>query len=134
MREVKLPSGAHLKVRPAAFEKSKALYQAILDEAKGIMISSQTDMASVYKDLFCVGFSSRKIEACLWECLSVCTYNNASGSGELKIDKDTFEPVAARDDYLTVCMEVAKENVGPFVKSLYVEYEQTIRMMLNIQT
>lgn len=131
MREVKLPSGAILKVNPGTFAQSKALYQAILEEGKGVLISNKTDMASVYKDLFCIGFSSQKIEACLWVCFSHCIYS--SGKGDLKIDQDTFEPVTARDDYLTVCMEVAKENIHPFVKSLYAEYGQALATMLSGQ-
>ncbi len=124
MKEVKLPSGAVLKLNPAPFADAKALYQAVLEEIKGISMFSATEMVSVYKDIFCAGFSSRKIEACLWECLKRCTYNNNSGSGDLKIDISTFEPVSAREDYTTVCMEVAKENINPFVKSLYAEYGQ----------
>lgn len=129
---VKLPSGATLKVGLPPFEVSKALYQAILEEVKGIPVSAKTDMASVYKDLICLGFSSKKIESCLWECFKHCLY--ADGRGELKIDKDTFEPVAARDDYLTVCMEVTKENVNPFGKSLYAQFGQILELIKNGQT
>ncbi len=120
MREIKLNSGAILKLKPAAFAVSKALYQALLKEMKAISISTQTEMATLYKDLFCVGFSSPEIEACLWECMKRCTYN--SGTGDLKIDAETFEPVARRDDYVKVCIEVSKENVLPFFKSLYAEF------------
>jgi hypothetical protein len=133
MREIKLPSSAILKITPASFEESRNLYQAVLEEAKNILIGSRTEMASVYKDLLCVGFSSKKIENCLWECFKKCTYNNGQ-TGDLKIDKDTFEPVSARDDYLKACMEVAKDNIHPFVKSLYVEYGHIIKMILNDQT
>lgn len=133
MKEKKLPSGAILRIGLASFEQSRNLYQAVLEEAKAILIGSKTEMASVYKDLFCVGFSSKKIESCLWECFKHCTYNNGQ-TGDLKIDSDTFEPLAARDDYLTVCMEVARENIYPFVKSLYVEYEHVLTMILNGQT
>lgn len=129
-KELKLPSGATLKVSPSTFENSKALYQAILEEMKTIPIGTSTEMASVYKDLFCLGFTSKKIESCLWECFKKCQYN--SGHGDLKIDKDTFEPIAAREDYLTVCMEVAKENTLPFVKSLYAEYGHALRMILSV--
>lgn len=132
MKEVKLPSGATLKVSPSSFENSRALYQAILEEAKTISIGTSTEMASVYKDLFCLGFTSKKIEACLWECFKKCQYNG--GGGDLKIDKDTFEPISAREDYLSVCMEVAKENTLPFVKSLYAEYGHALRMILSVQT
>ncbi len=128
-KEVKLPSGATLKITIAKFEDARALYQAILDEGKSILIGAKTEMAEVYKNLFCIGFSSKKIEACLWECFKKCTYN--SGAGDLKIDESTFEPVSARNDYLSVCMEVAKENINPFVKSLSVEYGHVIKMMLT---
>lgn len=120
MREVKLPSGAILKVTPSPFPVSKALYQALLRECKPMAISSGMEMASLFKDIFCIGFSSPEIEACVWECFKRCTYN--AGKGEFKIDADTFEPVERRDDYIKVCVEVAKENVLPFLKSLYAEY------------
>ncbi len=122
MKEVKLPSGAVIKINPAPFADARALYQSVLEEVKGITIFSATEMTSVYKDLFCAGFSSKKIELCLWECMKRCTYNNNSGSGDMKIDQQTFEPISAREDYITVCMEVAKENINPFVKSLYAEF------------
>jgi len=116
-----------LKIGVSPFEVSKALYQAILEEAKAVAFVSTTEMASVYKDIFCVGLSSKKIEACLWECFKKCIYN--SGKGDLKIDKDTFEPVEARSDYVAVCIAVAKENIDPFVKGLYAEYSQFFEMI-----
>jgi hypothetical protein len=132
MKEFKLPSGATLKITPSSFSEAKALYQAVLEELRDLSVDSKTDMAALYKDFFCVGFSSKKIEACLWECFKRCTYN--SGKGDLKIDQDTFEPIATRDDYWTVCMEVAKENIHPFLKSLYAEYGHFLAMMQNDQT
>lgn len=120
MREIKLPSGAILKVNPAPFAVSKALYQALLRELKGISIGMNLEVTGMLKDIFCVGFSSKEVEACLWECFKRCTYN--SGSGDLKIDDQTFEPVERRDDYMKVCVEVARENTLPFAKSLYAEY------------
>lgn len=126
MKEVKLPSGATLKIHPAPFKEAKALYMAILKEAKGIHIDSKTEMAEIYKNLFCTGFSSEDIERPLWVCLGRCQYDG--GKGALKIDADTFEPLEARDDYMQVCMEVAKENILPFVKSLYAEYKRMLAM------
>lgn len=131
VKEVKLPSGAILKLRPAAFAISKALYQAVLDEVKGLSIFGKPDV-EMYKELFCYGFSSKKIESCLWECFKVCQY--CDGRGELKVDQDTFESLSARDDYMTVCMEVAKENISPFVKSLYAEYAHLFQKMTSDQT
>lgn len=131
MKEVKLPSGATLKITPSPFKDAKSLYQAILKEAKGVSINSKTEMAEIFKNLFCIGFSSEEIERHLWVCFSRCTYNG--GKGDLKIDADTFEPIEARDDYMQACMEVAKENILPFVKSLYAEYQRMLAMTENAQ-
>jgi hypothetical protein len=132
MKSVKMPSGATLKIGHPPFEISKALYQSMLDEVREkVRIDNHTLMADVYKDVFCLGFASKKVEACLWDCFQHCTYEGASGP--LKIDKDTFEPLSAREDYMTVCIEVAKEVVSPFVKSLYAKYEPLIQKMLNDQ-
>ncbi len=126
MREFKCHSGAILKINAAPFKDARALYKAVLKEAKGVDVSSKTEIPSLYKELFCVAFSSDEVEKALWACLNRCTYDN--GNGDLKIDDSTFEPVAARDDYLQVCMEVAKENVLPFGKSLYAEYLAMLAM------
>lgn len=125
MREVKLPSGAVLKVNAAPFKDAKALYQAVLKELKEVPVTSKTELGSLYKDFFCVGLSSPIIESCLWECFKRCLIN------DMKIDDQTFEPVERRDDYMMVCLEVAKENVFPFGKSLYAEYETVMKMMVE---
>lgn len=131
MEEVKLPSGAVLKIQIAPFSDAKALYQAVLEEMRSVEITSKTDMASVFKDLACIGFSSRRIEAALEKCFERCLIDQ--GKGVLKIDKNTFEPVERRDDYLVVCLAVAKANIGPFVKSLYAEYGKFQAMIENAQ-
>lgn len=130
-KEILLPSGATLKIRPAPFAEAKALYQALLAEVKEIKIESETAMVSIFKDIFCAGFSSQKIEKELEKCLARCTYNG--GNGDMKIDKDTFEPMSAREDYTLVCMEVAKENIAPFAKSLYAEYSRILKEMQGAQ-
>jgi hypothetical protein len=121
LKEIKLPSGALLKINASPFAVSKALYQAILKECKEIDFNSKMEVSTLYKEIFCTGFSSPEIEKCLWECLKRCTYND--GKGDLKIDDQTFEPVANREDYMKVCIEVTKENVLPFGKSLYAEFQ-----------
>lgn len=128
-REVKLPSGATLKVGVASFSEAKALYQALLKELKHVSIDLKLDSENLFKDIFCIGFSSPEIERCLWECMKKCQY--VDSRGPLKIDKDTFEPESAREDYMTVCIEVAKENVLPFAKSLYAEFQRLSTMNLN---
>lgn len=128
MKEVKLPSGAILKMGVNPFEVSRTLYQAVLDEMKSLPFHSQEEIGNLYKNMLCAGFASKKIEAALWECFKKCQY--CDGRGELKIDKDTFEPLEARFDYIDVCMEVAKENIGPFGKGLYAQYQILLEMML----
>lgn len=133
MREVALPSGAVLRVAPSPFPIAKALYHAVLKEARGIdFADGNKELPSVFLELFCAGFSSPEIDRALFECMKRCTYNHG-GKGDLKIDADTFEPEHAREDYMTVCMEVAKENIGPFVKSLYAEFRQALSMLESIQ-
>ena len=119
-REVKLPSGAKLTVQPAPFAEAKELYQCILGELKGIEIHTNMQMGNVFKDMFCVGFSSPVIEECLWKCFPRCLYNG------LKIDKETFENPETWQDYMQVCIEVAKENTSPFLKSLYAEWSNAL--------
>jgi|SRR6185312_5167261 len=115
MKELKMPSGAILRILDIPFAEALALNEAVVEELKGISFSSETEMGVLYKDLFCVGFSSKKIKACLWECFKRCTYD--SGKGPLKIDHQTFEKEDLRQDYAEVCMEVAKAAIAPFVKA-----------------
>lgn len=124
MREVNLPSGAKLVIQLAPFAASKALYQAVLEEGARIKIDSGdlTD-ANMFKDVFCTALSSKKIESALWECMKRCTYNG------LKIDAETFEKEDARQDYVDTCLEVAKDNIHPFVKHLYARYSTIFQEM-----
>ena len=116
-KEFTLPSGAVLQVNLAPFADSKALYQAVLEEVRGISINDDQDIGvNLIKDLFCTGFSSKKIEATLEKCLARCLYK-----GE-RITKDSFEDAEARGDYMKVLIEVTKENILPFVKSLSAEF------------
>lgn len=117
MREVRLPSGAMLKVDPAPFPDSRALYQALLEEGKGLRLDMNAEVdGNLYKDIFCVGFSSKKIESAIFKCMQRCLYN------DLKMTDETFEPEAAREDYFTVLFEVVQENIRPFTKSLYAQF------------
>ena len=130
-REIKLPSGATLKVAPASFDESKALAQAFADEIQKIKISKAEEVGNMVKDLLCIGFTSKKIEACLAPCFARCVYS--AGSGDLKLSLDIFEDVTARQDYLTVCKEVMEENISPFMKSLYAQFGAFLGMMESTQ-
>lgn len=130
MKEVKLPSGAILKITISPFSDSKALYQALLEEFRKIDFKSSTGIPVVLKDVLCAGFSSKKIESCLEQCFKRCIYND--GRGDLKIDATTFEKEESRVDYISVCMAVTKENVAPFMTGLFAEFQQSSQMMESV--
>lgn len=123
-KKVDLPSGAKLAITVSPFAISRALYQAVAEEMKGLKLDPKAEVdVNLKKDLFCTLIASKKIETTLEECFKRCTYNDR------KIDGDTFEPVEARDDYFTVCVEVAQENIKPFMKSLYAEFAVLLGML-----
>lgn len=112
-KDIDLPSGAKLHISLAPFAAGKALYQAVLEEARDLRINDDAEVdVNLFKDLFCAGFSSKKIDKALDECMKKATYNS------VKVSSDTFEPMEAREDYLDVCWEVAQFNLLPFTKSL----------------
>jgi hypothetical protein len=125
---IKLPSGAELKITVAQFGISKNLYQAILEEMKNLKIDAKTEIdANLFKDIFCVSLSSKKIERALEECMKKCLYKG------MKIDADTFEPVDAREDYLQVCLEIGKANVMPFFRQASALLSQASAMIPGVQ-
>lgn len=127
MKEVILPSKAVLKIQPAPFADSKALYMTLLEEAKTLKMDPEANVdVNLFKDIFCVGFSSKKVEAAVWKCMEKCLYN------DMKILGDTFEPESAREDYMTVMFEVAQENIRPFTKSLYAQFKVFSGMMASV--
>lgn len=128
MTEIKMPSGAILKVQPAPFAAARTLYQAVLEEAKGLKFDPEAQVdVNFFKDLFCAGLASKKIEAALAECFKSALYN------DLKITNDIFEPVEAREDYIMACFEVAQENIKPFTKNLLLQYATIFQKMKAVQ-
>jgi hypothetical protein len=124
MREVNLPSGAVLKLAPAPFAQAKDLFQAITKELRDIPIEIKGEASELFKNLFTSGFSSKEIERCFWKCAERCLY--CTEAGEVKVNPDTFEPNESRPDFIPVCIEVAKENIGPFVKPLLSEFNRLL--------
>lgn len=123
---IKLPSGAELKITPSEFKVSRELFQALLEELKGTKMDPEKEIDSnFFKDIFCTGFSSKRIEYSLGRCMERATYNN------LKITDETWEPVEAREDYLMTCFEVAKVNIAPFTKSLYAQFSTMVEKLKN---
>lgn len=115
-RSVKLASGSTLEVSESPFAISRNLYQAVADEMKEVKVASADETFNLFKDCFCTLLASKRIELALDECMKKAAYNGR------RIDADTWEPVQAREDYLEVCFEVAKENLLPFGKNLMQRY------------
>lgn len=128
MIERTLPSGATLRFNVAPFADARELYQVILSEIKDVPFNSKRELGEVIKELVCIVASSKPVEAAIWQCFKKALYNN------VKITEQTFEPVEARDDYLTACLEVTKENIMPFTKSLYAEYGHLLTAATSGQT
>ena len=121
-KAVTLSSGKKLEITLAPFEDGNALKKAFLSEAMGLKVQGQDEIDyNFLKDLFCLGLSSDKIEKSVWKCFERCTYEG------VKINKDTFEPSEAREDYHEVLFEVAKENLAPFTKSLFVQLKDIMQ-------
>lgn len=118
MKTVTLPSGAELRIDLAPFADAKALYQAILEEGVKIKITSVEHAENVIKDLFCTVLSSKRIEESLYKCFQKSLY----GGVRIANVNEVFESLEARGDYFQVCIEVARENIMPFMKDLYAQY------------
>lgn len=128
MKEVTLPSGAILKISVSPFAVARDLFQAVTEEMKNLHISASTEIdVNLFKDMFCAGVSSKRVEKALVECLKKATYNG------LKITEETFEPVEAREDYIVVMFEVAKENLAPFMKSLFASFSDILKKNMPSQ-
>lgn len=109
------------------FAESKSLYQAMLDEMKGVKLDPKAEVdANFYKDMFCVAMTSKKIEEAIWICFQRVTIDG------LKIDDQSFEKVEHRDDYFTACYEVGRENIQPFTKSLYAKYSTVLASLQGV--
>lgn len=116
--DILLPSGSKLKVTLAPFVVARALYQAVLEELKTFHIDGNDEFdINFFKDLFCTGFSSKKIEGCLDECLKRVLYNDR------KVTLETWDDVKAREDYFDVLLEVARVNLAPFTRNLLSRYQ-----------
>jgi hypothetical protein len=124
MKSIKLPSGAELKVTLAPFSVGKAFYQVCLQEIKSMRLDDNAEIdANLYKDFFCTGFSSTKVDLALQPLIKNALYN------DLRITDDLFEPEEARQDYMFVCFYVAKENLLPFTKALTQQYSVLLEQL-----
>lgn len=119
--EIELPSKSKLFINMAPFAESKELYQTALEELKSLKIDPNAEIDTNFlKDIFCTGFSSKKLDAALWKCIRRCTYNKQV------ITEDSFEKVEAREDYMQICFLVLEANIKPFTKTLSQQLKQLI--------
>lgn len=118
LHKVTLPSGGEMVFHLAPFAVARELHRAVTEEAKALHLDPKTDIdVNLLKDLFCTGLSSKKIEEQIWRCFEKAMINNQ------RITEKTFEPEEMRDDYFFACMEVGRENILPFTKSLFAKYK-----------
>lgn len=76
---------------------------------KGKMV----DIVNLLKDILLGLEVSDEFEAVIYECMKECTYDN------IMITESLFDDIQeAREDYDKIVMEVIKENLYPFIKSL----------------
>jgi hypothetical protein len=120
IKEITLNSGKVLKVDLCEFEIGKDLFQAVMEEIKALKMDENASIdVNFYKDLFCAYISSKRIESCVWRCFDKVIYDN------MKVNKDLFNTnLQAREDYLDIVWEVAKENLAPFTKNLYAQFSR----------
>lgn len=116
MREVTLPSGAILKVAPAPFADALALNEAVMRVLRGVPVNARSELGEALKSMCCDFVASPEVKRALAPCMARCMY------GGLKIDDTSFEAKEKRGDYYDVVYEVAKENLEPFLKSLYARF------------
>lgn len=112
-KEVVLASGAKLNISHIDLGDAKALYNAVMFEARTLKITNETELGlDLWSQVLFISQSSKEIDRCVTECMKRCTYKGQ------KITPDTFEPDEVREDYLSVWMEVAQEALSPFSKNL----------------
>jgi len=121
--ELTTASGAEVRINVADFITSMKLKKAIVEAVK----DSDIDIASIDLDKLEVGAidsilqviltadCSEKVNEAIFKCLERCTYNSK------KINKETFEPVEAREDYYEIIIACLKENLTPFFKPLFLK-------------
>jgi hypothetical protein len=111
-RTHELPSGAKLHITTATFERALELFKAYSEEMKLLKINEEMSMGVMEKNIFCTIIDSKRIEKALTACMETVTYNGG------KVSLDTFKEPDSWGDYVDVCLEVAKDNINPFMKNL----------------
>ncbi len=123
---ITLKSGRSLMLGIAPFAIGTKLFKTVLAELRTVNLEVQKlditadlnlskmdpKMLNTVKDVICELASSDQVEAIVFDCFARCTLDGK------KIDRSTFEPEDARQDYLQAAWEVIKFNLAPFFRGL----------------
>lgn len=126
MIETTLPSGATLKITPAAFRHANALNKAIAEAAKGVFVpgsafDKELSVQGILSDPAAVGVfvntllsvaTSDKVEAAIFACGEKALYNGVPVTPALFDEPKLGDD--ARVDYYVICFEIIKANCAPF--------------------
>lgn len=122
MRKHKLLSGKELRIQPARFRQSKHLFDMIAQEIKSLRFDPKAEFdINFVKDTALGLVASEKVEQAIIACMENCLYENQ------KVNVELFEDNEARQDYLEICFEIAKENALPFTKNLSSKFEPILK-------
>jgi hypothetical protein len=117
--KVSLPSGAELEMTLAPFLEGERLLSAVGECVKDVKVDANTEVDNLasnmnsIKDMFVNCLTSQKVKDAILACLKRCSYN-----GQRITSWDIFDDIKAREDYFSVCWEVCKFNLAPFMKNL----------------
>lgn len=116
-QKITLPSGAVLEMTMAPFQEGRKLQVAVSKALKSVNLSANIENANALKDAFIEVSTSKEVEDAILACLKRCTYNN-----ERILNWEFFEDINRREDYFSVCWEVVKFNLYPFMKRLFAQF------------
>jgi len=121
--DIVLKSGKILSYQEPDFEDALNLYQAILEEGKAIKLEAGIEVGHVIKDVICSSLSSKVVRAHVEKCMEKSLYDGS------RIVKATWQPSAARGDYMAVFTEVANRSTAPFTKDLFSLYQKALSIV-----
>lgn len=130
MTEFISKSGVKIRIDPASFKDALKLKTDI----EKALIKNNVDVANIDVDFDKLGKgnidfafitsiskylmiidSDENVHRSIFKCLERCLYK------DLKITEETFEDIEARVDYYEILTNCIKENMLPFLKTLFVD-------------
>lgn len=131
MKQFTTDSGAQVEIGVAGFEDFIKLKNAASREfakrgidIKGLNLTKDLDVGSLLSAFMMIE-SSQEVFECLFKCLDKSLYNGK------RINKATFEPEEARQDYYPIILEFIKVNAAPFLSKKASELLDKVRTMFT---